>query len=503
MFRDTEKKKITENYNKGLPSLLTVTISADLLTPVAVLLNIRSTSPYHFLYESVEGGKSRSRYSIIGFDPDIIWRCRDGKVDINRHPKKNNEFMPLPEHPFTSLRALIKESQLDIAAPLPPMLSGLFGYMGFDVVRLMEDLPMPEGKVDPLDIPDSIFIRPKMIIVFDSVKDEAILATPIWVDSSISADVAYKNAEKRIADTAAMLAIQQPIPPITREMEPITLCSHIDLPEYAEMVIKAGDYIKAGDIFQVVPSRRLSGEFTLDPFAFYRALRQLNPSPYLFYIAMDGFVITGSSPEILVRLRDGKVTIRPIAGTRKRGKDAAEDKNLAAELLADPKDLAEHLMLLDLGRNDVGRVAKPGTVKVTEKMVVEYYSHVMHIVSNVEGEIRDGADAIDALIAGFPAGTVSGAPKIRAMEIIDELEKEKRSFYGGCVGYFSANGSMDTCIALRTALIKDNILTLQAGGGVVADSNPRDEFIETENKAAALKRAAEWAAKFVSMGNSN
>jgi anthranilate synthase component I len=496
MLRYTTLEHIADRYNKGIPSLLYATISADLLTPVSALLTIREASPYHFLFESVEGGKVRGRYSIVGADPDLIWRCLNGKVEINRNPAGDGSFEQTPTAPFTSLRNLMQESALEIPHPLPPMLSGIFGYMGYDMVRLMEELPLPPDHKDPIDVPDSIFIRPKMIIVFDSVKDEAILATPIWVKPELSAEAAYKAAEARLEAMRDMLSRPLPVKPYHSLEQAITLHSHIDLPEYTDIVNKAKEYIKAGDIFQVVPSRRVSADFTKDPFAFYRSLRKLNPSPYLFYVSLGDFVITGSSPEILVRLRDGKVTIRPIAGTRKRGRDQAEDAALKSELLADQKDLSEHLMLLDLGRNDVGRVAKPGTVRVTEQMVVEFYSHVMHIVSNVEGELREGLDAIDALIAGFPAGTVSGAPKIRAMEIIDELESEKRAFYGGCVGYISANGSMDTCIALRTALIKNDKLYLQAGGGVVADSDPEAEFVETENKAAALKKAAELAASF-------
>lgn len=485
-------------YEQHKPQLVYQILPADLLTPVSAMLRLRSLSPYHLLFESVQGGERRGRYSILAFDPDIIWKCEAGSASIASLKEGLESFTPCEQAAFASLRSLMQQSACDIPSPLPPMASGIFGYMGYDMVRLMENLPLPPHMQDPVNIPDSIFIRPRIVIIFDSVKDEAIIVTPIWYDAAIPAEEAYSQAANRLETVIEQLNSTQDLPLKAQASLPdITLNSHVDLPEYTEMVEKAKAYIRAGDIFQVVPSRRLSADFTLDPFAFYRSLRRLNPSPYLFFMQLGGYALAGSSPEILVSLKEGKVTIRPIAGTRKRGKDSAEDLALKTDLLSDGKELSEHLMLLDLGRNDVGRVAQSGTVKVTEQMVIEYYSHVMHIVSNVEGELREGLDAIDALIGGFPAGTVSGAPKIRAMEIIDALEKEKRSFYGGCVGYISAAGEMDTCIALRTALIKDQKIYLQAGGGVVVDSDPQSEFTETENKAAALKKAAEESGKFV------
>ncbi len=487
-----------ELYHAGKPQLVFHRLPADLLTPVSALLKLRVLSPYHLLFESVQGGEQRGRYSILALDPDMIWKCEEGKASISTLEQGLDQFSQQDDAPFSSLKTWINASSFPIKKPLPPMASGLFGYMGYDMVRLMENLPLPAHMQDPAGIPDSIFIRPRLVVIFDSVKDEAIIVTPIWYEEGVSVDDAFAQAEARIQRVVTQLNTQQPLP-VKEAASPaaLTLKSHVDLPEYTEVVEKAKAYIRAGDIFQVVPSRRLSADFTLDPLAFYRALRRLNPSPYLFYMQLNGYALAGSSPEILVSVKEGNVTIRPIAGTRKRGVDSAEDKMFKDDLLADGKEISEHLMLLDLGRNDVGRVAASGTVKVTEQMVIEYYSHVMHIVSNVEGKLRQGLDAIDALIAGFPAGTVSGAPKIRAMEIIDELEKEKRSFYGGCVGYISASGEMDTCIALRTALIKDGKITLQAGGGVVADSDPQAEFMETENKAAALKKAAEEARIFV------
>lgn len=486
-----------EVYNQRKPQLLYHILPADLLTPVAAMLKLRHMSPYHMLFESVQGGERRGRYSILALDPDLIWKCEEGKAAIAQVEEGLAHFNACSEAPFISLRKLMRDSSCEIPSPLPPMAAGLFGYMGYDMVRLMENLPLPAHMADPADIPDSIFIRPRIVVIFDSVKDEAMIISPVWPGAH-NADAAYSAAEARIVEVTKLLNAPHVRESSAGEALPaMVLKSHVDCEEYGERIEKAKEYIRAGDIFQVVPSRRLSGDFTLEPFAFYRSLRRLNPSPYLFYVHLDDYVLAGSSPEILVSLKEGKVTIRPIAGTRKRGKDKAEDDMLRDDLLADQKELSEHLMLLDLGRNDVGRVAKAGTVKVTEQMVIEYYSHVMHIVSNVEGELREGLDALDALIAGFPAGTVSGAPKIRAMEIIDELEQEKRGFYGGCVGYFSAGGEMDTCIALRTALIKQGKIYLQAGGGVVADSDAEAEFVETENKAAALKRAAELAGKFV------
>jgi anthranilate synthase component 1 len=377
------------------------------------------------------------------------------------------------------------------------MAAGLFGYLGYDMVRLIERLP--DENPDMLGIPDAILMRPTIIAVFDGIQNQITLVTPVWPAKGMDADSAYDLALERLGDAISDLERNLPYrreaANVTRTLpEPV---SNTTREEYHAIVERAKEYIRAGDIFQVVPSHRLSVPFELPPFSLYRALRRLNPSPFLLYLDFgDGLSIVGSSPEILVRLRDGKVTIRPIAGTRKRGATPEEDKALATDLLADPKELSEHLMLLDLGRNDVGRVAQIGSVTVTERMVIEYYSHVMHIVSNVEGTIDPQHDALDALFAGFPAGTVSGAPKVRAMEIIDELEKARRGVYGGCVGYFGANGAMDTCIALRTAVLKDGVMHVQAGGGVVADSDPEAEYQETVSKSRALIRAAEEAVRF-------
>jgi anthranilate synthase component 1 len=374
----------------------------------------------------------------------------------------------------------------------------VFGYLGYDMVRLMEDL-QPPGR-DPIGIPDAILVRPTIVIAFDAVEDTITIVTPVRVHAGVSAKTALTRAAERLS--AVVDALDKPLDKSATEIDtgPLEVAprSNTTPEEFKRMVTRAKDYIAAGDIFQVVLSQRFEAPFALPPFALYRALRRVNPSPYLYFLDFGSFAVAGSSPEILVKTKDGVVTIRPIAGTRHRGVTPHEDEALEAELLADPKERAEHLMLLDLGRNDVGRVAEIGTVKVTDRFFIERYSQVMHIVSNVEGKLRGDRDRLDALAAGFPAGTVSGAPKVRAMQIIDELEKEKRSLYAGCVGYFSAGEEMDTCIVLRTALIKDGTMYVQAGAGIVADSNPDFEQQECINKAKALFRAAEEAKRFAS-----
>jgi anthranilate synthase component 1 len=483
-------------YEAGRPQVVWSSLVADLETPVSAMLKLCEGRPYSALFESVEGGAVRGRYSGIALKPDLIWRCFGNRSEINRQARQDlTAFEPSSDDTLADLRALIRESRIDLPASLPPMAAGLFGYMGYDTVRLMERLP--DAPPDTLGIPDAVFMRPTVAAVFDNVGDQVVIVTPVWPSPGLGSGAAYDLARERIADVVADfdrgLPHRGPGGRVSRMPEPV---ANVTRERYHAMVEQAKEYILAGDIFQVVPSQRFTLPFDLPPFALYRSLRRLNPSPFLFFLDFDGFALVGSSPEILVRVRDGKVVVRPIAGTRRRGADRDEDAALAADLLSDPKELAEHLMLLDLGRNDVGRVAEIGTVRVTEKMIVEYYSHVMHIVSNVEGAIRADRDALDALIAGFPAGTVSGAPKVRAMEIIDELEPERRGFYGGGVGYFGADGTMDTCIALRTALVKDGKVMVQAGGGVVADSDPEAEYQESCNKARALVRAAEEAVKF-------
>ncbi len=469
---------------------------ADLETPVAAFLKLAHGKPNSFLLESVEGGATRGRYSIIGMEPDLIWRCRDGRAEINRHARSAPHAFVVDTRPaLESLRALIRETHMDVPANLPPMAGGLVGYLGYDMVRLMEVLPATNP--DVLGVPEALLLRPTLFVIFDNVNDELTLAAPVYPRDEISAEAAWETANARLDEAGAALdrPLPHPAPPVALPELPAP-ASNFTQDEFEAAVSKAKEYIAAGDAFQIVPSQRFSVPFALPPFALYRALRRINPAPFLFFLDFGGFAVVGSSPEILVRLRDGIVTIRPLAGTRRRGATHEEDQALEAELLGDPKERAEHLMLLDLGRNDVGRVAELGSVKVTESFVVERFSHVMHISSNVEGKLREGLDALDALIAGFPAGTLSGAPKVRAMEIIEELEPSRRGIYAGCIGYFAANGTMDTCIGLRTALVKDGTMYVQAGGGVVADSDPAFEYEETRQKARALMRAAEEAVRF-------
>jgi anthranilate synthase component 1 len=483
-------------YEAGQPQVVWTSLVADLETPVSAMLKLAEGRPYSFLFESVEGGAVRGRYSAIGLKPDLIWRCRGDAAEINRAARHDlAAFEPCPDGALAALRRLIGETRIALPEELPPMAAGLFGYMAYDMVRLMERLPA--ANPDRLGIPDAVFVRPTVMAIFDNIEDRVVIVTPVWPQPALGAQAAYDLARERLADVVA--DFDRGLPHRSDWRGPAALPeaqSNVTRERYHAMVEQAKEYIRAGDIFQVVPSQRFTLPFDLPPFTLYRALRRLNPSPFLFFLDFDGFALVGSSPEILVRLRDGTVVIRPLAGTRRRGATRAEDALLAADMLADPKERAEHLMLLDLGRNDVGRVAAIGTVEVTEQMVVEYYSHVMHIVSHVEGRIRPDRDALDALIGGFPAGTVSGAPKVRAMEIIDELEPERRGFYAGAVGYFGADGNMDTCIALRTALVKDGQMFVQAGGGVVADSDPEAEYQESCNKARALLRAAEEAVRF-------
>jgi anthranilate synthase component 1 len=475
-------------------------ISSDIITPVLASLKISQKFPnHHFLFESVEKGIKKSRFSAIGFMPDLVWKSENRKSFINRNFDQNQEnFNEEEGDVISNLRNLIKESQIDWKQSesnldnIPGICSGIFGYMSYDMVRLMENIPN-NNLHDELKIPDSIFIRPQILVIFDNLLDCAIICAPFFSIKN-SAESTYQKLIEKISIVENLLSqpYQDNKKSATTNYKFLSNCSES---EYCKMVEKAKEYIKNGDIFQVLPSQRFSADFdqNISEFSFYRSLRSLNPSPFLFYFKFADFVLTGSSPEIMVSLKDKKVTVRPLAGTRKRGKSEDEDKKISQELLNDHKEVAEHLMLIDLGRNDVGRVSEEKSVKVTEKMIIEKYSHVMHISSNVEGILRDDLDALDALIATFPAGTVSGAPKIRAMEIIEELEKIKRSFYSGCVGYFASNGDMETCITLRSALIKDKKIYLQSGAGVVFDSDPKSEYQECFNKAQALIKAYELA----------
>ncbi|MEZ5779393.1 MAG: anthranilate synthase component I [Paracoccaceae bacterium] len=489
-------------WARGENQLVHTRLAADLDTPVSLMLKLADAQPMSFMLESVTGGEVRGRYSVVGLKPDLIWDCHGKKSRMNRQARYDAEaFETLEGHPLATLRALIAESRIVMPEGIPAIAAGLFGYLGYDMIRLVEHLP--NVKPDPIGVPDAVLMRPTIVAVLDGVKGEVTVCSPAWVNSGLSPRAAYAQAAERVMD--AVRDLERAPAGETRSLGDAAhlgeLKSNFTPESYRAAVEKAKEYIRAGDIFQVVPSQRWTADFTLPPFALYRSLRRTNPSPFLTFFNFGGFQIVGASPEILVRLRGGEVTVRPIAGTRPRGATPEADRAHEADLLADGKELAEHLMLLDLGRNDVGRVAKIGTVRPTEKFIIERYSHVMHIVSNVVGEIRDDEDALSALLAGLPAGTVSGAPKVRAMEIIDELEPEKRGIYGGGVGYFAANGEMDMCIALRTAVVKDQKLYIQAGGGIVYDSDPEAELQETVNKSKALKAAAEDAGLFVRRGN--
>lgn len=450
-----------------------------------------------FLLESVEGGEVRGRYSLLGIDPDLVFRATGASCEINRAWRDDRDaFTPLPGDSLTELRALIAECRIDMPPGLPSALACLVGYFGYETIGLVEKLP--RAPQSALELPDMLFARPGIVCVFDRLTDELFVVAPVWAGGDPAR--ALDLAGERIDEALRRLAQPVPLPsaaPLTAEPDLTPVMAAAD---YEAMVLRAKDYIAAGDIFQVVLAQRFTCPFSLPPIALYRALRRVNPSPFLYFLDLPGFAVVGSSPEILVRVRDGEggkqVTIRPIAGTRPRGKTPEEDRGNEASLLADPKERAEHLMLLDLGRNDVGRVAAAGSVEVTESYTVERYSHVMHIVSNVVGTLDEArADALDALFAGFPAGTVSGAPKVRACQIIAELEPETRGAYAGGVGYFAPDGNLDSCIVLRTGIVKDGVLHVQAGAGIVADSDPDYELRECQAKAGALIAAAREAVR--------
>ena len=490
------------SYEAGKNQIVYTRIAADLDTPVSLMLKLSGAGKHAFMLESVTGGEVRGRYSIIGMNPDLIWECRGTTSRVNRAARfDDNAWTAIDDDPLTAFRAILAESQIDLPADLPAASAGMFGYLGYDMIRLVEHLP--DVNPDPLDLPDAIMMRPSVVAVLDGVKGDVILVAPAYVNSELSARAAYAQAAERVMD--AQRALERNLPGESRALAdptpvaaPVSNFSHEG---YLQAVEAAKEYIRAGDIFQAVPSQRWTQEFREPPFALYRSLRRTNPSPFMFFFNFNGFQVIGASPEILVRVFGSEVTIRPIAGTRPRGATPEKDMANELDLMADQKELAEHLMLLDLGRNDTAKVSKVGTVRPTEKFIVERYSHVMHIVSNVVGELSDDQDALSAFFAGMPAGTVSGAPKVRAMEIIDELEPEKRGVYGGGCGYFSANGDMDMCIALRTAVLKDEKLYIQAGGGVVYDSDPEAEYQETVHKSNAIRKAAADATMFQSGGN--
>lgn len=487
MMAGTDLNIFSENFNAGKTQLLWTWIVADTDTPISAYLKLCGDQAYSFLFESVEGGNTIGRYTILGLDPDLIWSFQDNIVTIDGSKTDTA--------PLQSLKDTIARCRIDVVADgLPPMASsGLFGYLGYDFIRQVEKIP--DINPDRLHIPDAVFSRPRSLVIFDNVKHQICVALPVYDHAKSTNFPATQIYDKHILNMERIISSLRKNDPVRNMTVPAqsktAFKTNMSKDQFFDMVAKAKEYILSGDIFQVVLSQRFTSDFALPAFEFYRSLRRINPSPFLFFLNYPGFALVGSSPEILVRVRDRKVTIRPIAGTRKRGANSLEDEALANDLLSDPKERAEHLMLLDLGRNDVGRVSAIGSLQVTEKFIIENYSHVMHIVSNVEGVLKESIDPLDALMAGFPAGTVSGAPKIRAMEIIDELEHDKRKYYGGCVGYLAGNGNIDTCIALRTALIKDGQIHIQSGAGIVADSVAQSEFDETVNKAKAITSAAE------------
>lgn len=478
----------------GRAALVWRRIIADSDTPVGAARRLIVPGRGDFLLESVEGGEVRGRYSLLGLDPDLVFRASGESAEINHEWRQNRDaFSRCETDALTELRSLVAACRIDpMPEGLPPALACLVGYLGYETIGLVETLPRAADS--PLKLPDMLFVRPTVILVFDGLTNALFAIAPIWEASDPAA--AVERAGERI--DAALSQLAQPAPAAAHTVMPDALPELAPVmasEDYKAMALRAKDYILAGDIFQVVLAQRFTCPFPLPPLSLYRALRRVNPSPFLYFLDLPGFALVGSSPEILVRVREGEVTIRPIAGTRPRGVTREDDIANEASLLADPKERAEHLMLLDLGRNDVGRVAAAGSVTVTDSFTIERYSHVMHIVSNVVGNLDPAKDALDALFAGFPAGTVSGAPKIRACEIIAELEPETRGAYAGGVGYFAPDGSLDSCIVLRTAVVKDGVMHVQAGAGIVADSDPDYELAECRAKAGALIAAAREAVR--------
>jgi anthranilate synthase component 1 len=464
-------------------------VVADLDTALAVFLKVDDRR-HAFLFESNEGGEHWGRYSIIGLGARAIFEARAGVVEIARGSDRQRHHLASDrsEDPLDLLRRLLAELRPAPLPDLPRFAGGAVGYVSYDWVRYVERLP--ETNPDPLGLPDCWFVFPETVLVHDRTRERLTIIHDVEIRDGEALEAAYERGLRALERVEALLAAPTPRPAPTPAGEaPLEPISNVTRERFVEMVKRCQEYIHAGDIFQVVPSQRLTLSQRADPLAIYRELRLLNPSPYLFFMRCGDHVVLGSSPEIHVRLTGGLIELRPLAGTAPRGATPEEDREIEQRLLADPKELAEHVMLVDLGRNDVGRVAEIGSVIVDEFEIVERYSHVMHIVSNVRAQLRADRDAIDLLRATFPAGTVSGAPKVRAMEVIEEVEPERRGLYAGCVGYFDYYGNMDTCIALRTLLAKDGKLYVQAGSGVVADSEPEKEFEETLHKAGALLRA--------------
>jgi len=462
-------------------------IMADMDTPVSAFKKL-DDGRFSFLLESIEGGEKWGRYSFLGTSPSLIIRSRGKTVEII---EKGVTTSLTSDDPLSCIRDLMGRFTPVEVEGLPRFFGGAVGYLGYDMVRHFEYLPTTKPAV--IDAYDAYLLITDTIVIFDTMSQKIKVVSNAHINEGVSLEDAYNEAVATIEAIVKRLRMPLPgmtVPPTEQRTE---LRSNISREEYEAAVEKAKEYIRAGDIIQVVPSQRFSGRLSADPFDVYRVMRTLNPSPYMFFLRLDNTVIAGASPEVMVRKEGTRVELRPIAGTRPRGGTSAEDSRLAEELLADPKERAEHVMLVDLGRNDLGRVCETGSVKVSELMVIERYSHVMHIVSNVQGELKPDCDAFDLVRATLPAGTLSGAPKIRAMQIIDELEPVRREIYGGSVGYFSFSGNMDLAITIRTLVIKDGMVHLQAGGGVVADSDPAAEWQETVNKAMAARRAIEIA----------
>lgn len=465
-------------------------IMADMDTPVTAFRKI-DNGQHAFLLESIEGGEKWARYSFLGANPALIFRSKGRQVEVLR----NNEVsLHEADDPTVLLRDILAAYQPVEVAGLPRFVGGAVGYLGYDMIRHFEHLP--SDKPDTIGAWDSYFMLTDTLLIFDTVKHKIQVVATAHLDGSVSLEAAYQDAAARIE--ALVQRLRLPLSQTSQTVPAqgtVGFSSNCTQADYEAGVTRVKEYVRAGDVIQVVLSQRMSGDLTVDPFDVYRVLRTLNPSPYMFFLRCGDTVVTGASPEVMVRKEGTRVELRPIAGTRPRGATPEEDERLAEELMADPKERAEHVMLVDLGRNDLGRVCRTGSVEVSELMVVERYSHVMHIVSNVQGELEGERDAFDLVRATFPAGTLSGAPKIRAMEIIDELEPLRRGIYGGAVGYVSYSGNMDLCIAIRTLVVKDGKVHLQAGAGLVADSDPTTEWQETVNKAMAVRRAIEIAEK--------
>ncbi|MFH1753980.1 MAG: anthranilate synthase component I [Candidatus Omnitrophota bacterium] len=488
MFKPT-KEEFIELAKRGNLIPIYREIVADLETPVSTFLKMNK-SDYAYLLESVEGGVKIARYSFLGCDPSIIIKTKGNKIEIIKGKSKRS--FRAKEDPLAELKKLISPYKFVSVGGLPRFCGGMVGYIGYDMVRHFEEIP--DRNRDDLRLPDSIFMLTDTILIFDHIDHVIKVVCNVSVKDGISKKrlaKAYDSATKRVDSIIKRLSRPLKIKPKKkRRKAPAPFRSNYTKKQFMKMVEKAKKYIRSGDIIQAVLSQRLSKRLlTKEHFDVYRSLRSLNPSPYMFYLKFDRLKLVGSSPEIMVRCEDGRVEVRPIAGTRPRGQDSAADEALSKDLLADPKECAEHIMLVDLGRNDIGRVCDFRTVSVNELKVIEKYSHVMHIVSDVTGRLKEDRDLFDVIRATFPAGTVSGAPKVRAMEIIDELENLRRGPYAGCVGYFSFSGNLDSCITIRTIVIKDNTAYVQAGAGIVADSKPEKEYVETLNKAAALIKA--------------